>query len=236
MAKALGSELTEFCTNHFPEGYCHDEFNKDIDQARRNKLGDSGYIWDVSNHALTLKWWDRLGIDDVLAFCLENPYSSVSPEIRAFSDRLAESQSELGEGSKLLGIKIPWRGENTQAHYGKVVQWLGMMLKALGIENKYQRVRDDLGNVLPRVYSIVPESLERLKEAIDPENFNPTQKYDLRNLRYIIPDGEGEARSFSSVFLKWKKTQTHETFLVTVPKESVAKAKADIKALGYSVS
>ena len=99
MAKALGSELTEFCTNHFPEGYCHDEFNKDI----------------------------------------------------------------------------------------------------------------------------------------DPENFNPTQKYDLRNLRYIIPDGEGEARSFSSVFLKWKKTQTHETFLVTVPKESVAKAKADIKALGYSV-
>ena len=137
------------------------------DQSQRNKLGDSGYIWDVSNHALTLKWWDRLGIDDVLAFCLENPYSSVSPEIRAFSDRLAESQSELGEGSKLLGIKIPWRGENTQAHYGKVVQWLGMMLKALGIENKYQRVRDDLGNVLPRVYSIVPESLERLKEAID---------------------------------------------------------------------
>ena len=66
-----------------------------------------------------------------------------------------------------MGVKIPWKGEDAQEHYGKVVKWIGMLLKSLGIETKSHRVRDDFGNVLPRVYSIVPESLERLREALD---------------------------------------------------------------------
>lgn len=75
-------------------------------------------------------------------------------------------------------------------------------------------------------------------DGFDPKTIDPAKKYELRDLGWIIPidQSSSEGRSFSSVFLKWKKTQTHETFLVTVPKELVAKAKADIKALGYSVS
>jgi hypothetical protein len=136
------------------------------DQAQRDKLGDRGYLWDTTNHALTLKWWDRLGIDDVLSFCLENPYSSASPEIREFSDRLAEHQEELGEGSRVLGVKIPWRYEDAIEHCGKVVKWIGMMLKSFGIETKSHRIRDDFGNNLPRVYTIVPETLDKLRDAL----------------------------------------------------------------------
>ena len=97
-----------------------------------------------------------------------------------------------------------------------------------------------LGSELTEFYTkYFPEGYyhDDYNEEIDPDNFIATEKYDLRDLGYIIKaDNSSDEKSFSSVFLKWKRSQTHVSFLVTVPKESLNEAKAAVKALGYSIS
>lgn len=74
-------------------------------------------------------------------------------------------------------------------------------------------------------------------ESIDMDNLNPNQKYELNDLGYIISDEDpSNERTFSSVFRRWQKKQTHVTLLVSVPREQIEAAKKDIKALGYLVS
>jgi hypothetical protein len=81
-----------------------------------------------------------------------------------------------------------------------------------------------------------PEGYYHDECEIDVEALNPTEKYDLSDFGYVCPeDGNGTEKAFSSVFLKWKKAQSTTTILVTVPKEQLAQAKEQIKALGYKI-
>lgn len=99
------------------------------------------------------------------------------------------------------------------------------MPKALGSE-----LTDFYENGFPEGYFH-----EDYDESIDPDNFVPTQKYELNDLGWIIKDDGTEEVSFASAFRKWKKQQTTTVILVEVPKEDELTAKVKIKQLGYKV-
>lgn len=94
------------------------------------------------------------------------------------------------------------------------------MSKALGKD-----INEFYNNHFPEGHFIEGESIdyEDVQDSKGNLILEPTQKYDLKEFGYIVPDHEeGKEVSFESAFKKWFKMQSTASLLIEIPKDKVA--------------
>jgi hypothetical protein len=90
-------------------------------------------------------------------------------------------------------------------------------------------------------YNYFPQDYYFDEGELDLEDYNGTwllednQKYDLSQIGIFVENEGDRIITFSSAFLKWKKSQTTETLLVEIPKGKKEEATKQIRDLGYKV-
>ena len=145
------------------------------DQSALADLGDCPYLHDLPVAQFRLDLWDKLGILEILEYCLKNPYSQNDPTLRAWWDGLLSFQNDFIKYPKLLGFRF---FPGNQQDYGLMIKTIGTIFASLGIKTKSSRSRADN---LVRTYSVDPESWQALANRL---------------ARYIEESGS-EARSTS---------------------------------------
>lgn len=105
------------------------------------------------------------------------------------------------------------------------------MAKALGAE-----ILDFYQNGWPDGYYIDDYEID----PDEPDSIEPTKKYDLDDFGCLYRHDEvyagADAISFASAFQKWKRTRTHLTFMVNIPKEHEDAFKEFIKMIKGKIS
>lgn len=157
------------------------------DQVRRASLGDSGFVWDATCYEKRLELWEGLGIEAVLAHCLENPYSYRSPEIQKLAATLARLRQDLQRMPRLLGVQLPhydrW-SPDPHAWAKAIVKWIGQVFRSLGIKTLSTRKRE--GDLRYYLYQVDQSSLEGVQEQLQRTAKTQVEKgFTLRSTRLV---------------------------------------------------
>jgi len=142
-------DFQRLCTIAFPS------FAKELDAANPGE-----YLHDAPLEAKRSELWRNLGILEILAYCLNNPYSKNDPIIRSWWDRTLEYRSELIKFPRLLGFHFYPKPE---ADYGEAIKALGQILRSIGLKTKGHRSRS---NGLVRVYEVDRETLQQQTDRL----------------------------------------------------------------------
>ena len=166
-----------------------------------NDRDEAEFLHDANLIPCRAELWEKLGIFEILAYCLKNSYSQNDPTIRSWWDGLQRYSNEFARFPRLLGFNVPI----VNGDYATAIKAIGMMLRSLGFKTKSVRSRT---NGLIRVYSVTPESMQmnadrvarlllRKERAGDPErgkalylamDLAPTILPDRHDGRAILPD------------------------------------------------
>jgi hypothetical protein len=60
-------------------------------------------------------------------------------------------------------------------------------------------------------------------------DIDPKVKYELKYFGFLLVPHSEKWVTFQSAFIKWRRKQSHESFLITVAKEDVEKVKYILK-------
>ena len=70
----------------------------------------------------------------------------------------------------------------------------------------------------------------------DVSELSDSIKYETARLGGFLDTKTNRLVTFTSAFKTWKAQQTHETFVVSVPKESLDEVKSYLKAKGVKIA
>ena len=161
------------------EGYA-----EHLDQETLTSLGENPHLQDLPIANRRLELWEKLGVLEIIHYCLRNEYSQNDPTLRSWWDTLWHYKTDLLTYPKLLGFSLsaPNPGEN---FYHPMTRAIGTLLNSLGFKTKSRRSRVD---DLLRIYHVTPESIEdnrsRLSRYIEQES---ASLRSIALVRILIP-------------------------------------------------
>jgi hypothetical protein len=132
----------------------------ETDRRRWEEIGDSPYLHDLPYAESRLTLWERLGIIEILQYCLKNPYSINDPTLRSWWDGLWNFGGDFQKYPKLLGFTFR---PHEQGDYSQMVSTIGLILSSIGLKTISHRSRPQ---DLARVYQIDPESWEATAQRL----------------------------------------------------------------------
>ena len=175
ISEGFGRETKRFSTL-LTMGF--DGFCDELDKSDRAELGETAYLQDLPSRSLRRSLWEKLGVFDILEYCILHEYSRADPHLLKLWEKLGDSGNINDRYPRLLGFKItmPREGEDPSK---VMIKNIGMLLRKLGIKTKSRRSR---GDALIRIYSVCQDcrsqTVKRLQRFMD-------ERPDLRSTPFI---------------------------------------------------